>query len=208
MNYRIYFDMDGVLADFVGGSLARHGKTLPRAETSWNFFEQVGLTAEQFWKPLHDHEFWAGLDRHADGMELFTSIALTFPVDRVAFLSSPGCPHSVDGKKAWLTRHLSKEWAKRAIFTERKELCAAPCKLLIDDHEPNIAAFTEHGGIGCLVPRPWNSRRGECDAHGNFDPAAIANEVKAAMVRQLRSKAAEQSAKLADLQERVAGLTT
>ena len=177
MNNRIYFDMDGVLARFVCGSLKAHGKSLPIMETTWDFFSQVGLSASEFWEPLRNVEFWANLERHDDGFQLWQMVSLRYEVDSIGFLTSPGCPQSVDGKKEWLSKHLAPEWAKRAIFAERRELCAAPCKLLIDDHEPNIVKFKQHGGKGVLVPRPWNCRRDECDSNGGFDPDAIFSEV-------------------------------
>jgi hypothetical protein len=57
----IFLDLDGVLADFVGGARKRHRCDAP--VTRWDFFGDWNLTPEQFWMPLADAEFWAGLDK-------------------------------------------------------------------------------------------------------------------------------------------------
>lgn len=177
----VFFDMDGVLADFVGGSLRAHGKTLPHAACGWDFMTQVGFAGggdPAFWGPLSNTAFWAALDPLPDGMALFRLVeAMTG--GRVSILSSGLCPGSADGKREWLKRHLP-GYEKKAVFCTVKEQVAAPHKLLIDDHEPNVAAFRDHGGPAVLVPRPWNHRRGETCPAGGFDAAAVAAEVAAA----------------------------
>lgn len=168
----VFFDMDGVLADFVGGALAAHGKSLPPAEVGWDFWAQVGLTAEAFWAPLADPAFWAGLEPLADGLALLDATLSAVGPARVGLLSSGLCPGSCDGKRAWLRRHLP-GLERRAVFCTEKALCAAPCKLLVDDHGANVDGFVGAGGRAVLVPRPWNDRRGECDPLGRFDPERL-----------------------------------
>ncbi len=178
MNHRIYLDMDGVIARWLDGSLAVHGKLHRIGEvTMWDFFGQVDMTAEDYWQPLRNVDFWANLDTYEDGMELWRKLCVRFDVERIGFLSSPGCPGSPDGKRLWLDKHFPKGWSKKAIFTERKEQCAAPCKLLVDDYEKNVDTFVEHGGKAVLIPRLWNRRRGECDSAGAFDPEQLFDEV-------------------------------
>lgn len=60
---RIYLDMDGVLCDFVGAACKLHGRD-PATVTHWNFFKDWGMTAEEFWRPIHEagEDFWANLE--------------------------------------------------------------------------------------------------------------------------------------------------
>lgn len=167
----VLFDMDGVLADFVGGALSVHKAVIPRHQVPWDFMSHIGFSGggdPAFWRPLENADFWANLRPCADGMEAFGQIERRVGRDRIGILSSGLCPGSCDGKRAWLTKHLP-HYARRAIFGTAKELLAAPCKLLIDDHDPNVDAWRGCGGKAVLVPRPWNigrtmTRDGEFDA--------------------------------------------
>lgn len=175
----IFFDQDGVLADFTRAALRAHGKTLPIMEAKWDFPSQVGFTGAsdpEFWKPL-GFDFWASLPVHADGLALFRRLACHHPKDRFAVLSSPcetaGC---VDGKRAWIAEHVP-ELAKRAFFGSAKEMFAGPAKLLIDDRDENVERFRAAGGHAVLVPRPWNKRKSDCFLDGGFCPVDLEAEI-------------------------------
>lgn len=171
------FDLDGFLADFVTGSLAVHGKHIPPDEVRWDFFAQAGLTAEEFWKPLHNREFWAGLDVHTDGMAVFEKVASATPDrDRIGFLTSAACPLSYDGKKDWVAKYLP-GWETHIVTAEKKGLAGAKSKCLVDDHDKNVDAFAKAGGQTVLVPRPWNRRRDEALPGGRFDIEKVTAEI-------------------------------
>lgn len=171
----IFFDMDGVIADFVGGSLRAHRKTLPHAECRWDFMTQVGFTGggdPAFWEPLSNREFWAGLDPMSDWLELFGLAVERWGAGRVAILSSGLCPGSVDGKRDWLKRHLPGFDVKQAVFATRKGLVAGPGKVLVDDHDANVDEFIAAGGEATIVPRPWNRLTRWTGVGGRFDVGA------------------------------------
>lgn len=176
------FDMDGVLCQFVAGALAVHGKSLHHAETQWDFCTQIGFNGPgdpAFWRPLENAAFWAMLEPHIDGMRLLTYLEERIGEDRIGILSSGLCLGSVDGKRMWLRRHLPK-YEKRAIFCTVKELVAGPGKVLIDDHDPNVNKFAAVGGHAVLVPRPWNTRKGQLPSRYHlreFDPELLLTEV-------------------------------
>lgn len=65
---RLVFDIDGVLADFIGGFNAvahtLYGVQPPQEWTSWNIEVATGLTARQvnvIWQWIQHHEFWRTL---------------------------------------------------------------------------------------------------------------------------------------------------
>lgn len=178
------FDLDGLLANFVAGSLAAHGKHIPHAEIGYDFMTQAGfegIADPAFWAPLKNPDFWQNLDPYPDGMALFTRVAAVIPMSRIGFLSSCACPGAHDGKKAWLEKHLG-VYAKHFFAGEAKELlAAAPNKLLVDDFNSNVDRFKAAGGRTVLIPRPWNRRKAETDENGHFRVDTLVVEVLNAM---------------------------
>jgi hypothetical protein len=152
MSHMVFFDMDGVLCDFVGASAKLHGITTPYDQLSWNFWQPVGIADEQFWEPLCQASFWESLPVLADGMRILTAVA-----ERgrpIGILSNGICPGSVDGKRRWLAKHCP--GLKPVIFTDAKWTVAQPGRFLIDDHTPNCELFELSGGTAIVMPRPWN----------------------------------------------------
>lgn len=176
MSLPIYLDMDGVLCDFVGGSLKVHGKSLPPKEISWDFWEQIGLSGEEFWAPLCNPDFWANLEPLEDGMGLYHWLRELCDQDRIVIMSSGLCPGSVDGKREWMKKH-APDLLKNATFCTAKHVHAGPGRLLIDDHEPNVGSFRMRGGDAILIPRPWNSLAHETCSRGMFSRATIADQI-------------------------------
>ncbi len=167
----VFFDVDGVLADFVSGALSAHGKELEISTVRWGFPEQIGFTGVNdpaFWSPLGG-DFWAGLRPYADGFALLRAAERLVGADRVALLTSPcdtaGC---VDGKRAWVAKHLP-DYRRRLFVGGAKHLFAAADKVLVDDHDANVDAFAGAGGWCVQPPRPWNRLGDKCDAGGTFD---------------------------------------
>ena len=172
-----FVDLDGVLVDFVGGALKLHNKPLPMDVVTWDFDQQVGLSAQEFWSPLGE-EFWANLEWTAEGVALLVCLDELFR-GRVALLSSPcATPGCCDGKRQWVRKHLGPDWLKRLMLSSAKHLFAAPGKVLIDDNNENVDAFVGAGGRAVLTPRPWNRRRHECETGGRFNVAKLLDEVE------------------------------
>lgn len=53
----------------------------------------------------------------------------------------------------------------------------APCKVLLDDHEPNARDFAEASGRSILIPRPWNSRKPRTCPAGRFEVGQVLEEL-------------------------------
>lgn len=176
----IFFDLDGVLADFVGGAFRHHGRSVPMAEVRWDFPQQIGFSGTwvpEFWSSL-GHDFWADLDPLEDGFRLLQKAEKAVGREAIGLLSSPcdtvGC---AEGKREWVSKHLP-EYRKRLFLGSTKELFASEAKVLIDDHDPNCDRFVAAGGRSLLVPRPWNEHRDHCDEHGRFCPEKVGESLE------------------------------
>lgn len=167
---RCLLDMDGVLTDFVKGICKAHGKSDPYRNngdaTPWpayrgrDYFQMerlLGMEAEEFWKPCN-REFWSGLEKTDDCDRLIELVEFAFGRNNIVIASSPskdlGC---MPGKLEWIETHLP-AYRRRFLFGPQKYVAAGPATVLIDDCQDNIEKFQDYGGIGFLVPRPWNDR--------------------------------------------------
>jgi 5'(3')-deoxyribonucleotidase len=66
-------------------------------------------------------------------------------------------PECLAGKYEWITTVLPPYLHRQYLIGPRKQFCAHPEALLIDDSDDNVKAFRGAGGHAILVPRPWNS---------------------------------------------------
>jgi hypothetical protein len=153
-----FVDLDGVLVDFNRGACRRHGKDYPDPWPVGTGTIRVvlGLDQQSFWAPM-DEQFWADLEPLPDCHDLLRLLESVFGAANVCILSSP-CHHpfGLAGKYRWILRHLP-GYARRYLIGPPKHFCAGPNKVLVDDLEENVRLFTEAGGQGVLMPRPWNS---------------------------------------------------
>lgn len=161
---RVFLDMDGVLADFVGAIHRAHGRPNcyddPANFGKFDFEKIWGMSLEEVWT-IDTFEFWDTIEKtpEADAIVKFAvdwvgweNIAIvTFPSD------GPGC---VPGKRAWMKRHFPK-LAHQMVFTSFKQALAYHDSILIDDADKNVTAFRNAGGLAVLLPRPWNSAYAE-----------------------------------------------
>lgn len=184
MKPTVFFDMDGVLADFVRGALAHHARSdFPIERVEWNFPSQIGFTGTNdpsFWQNL-GLKFWSTLDILSDGFVLLREAERLVGADRIALLSSAADTHGCcDGKRIWVKKYLP-DYYRRTFFGSSKGLIGGPGRVLVDDHDGNIDAWTAAGGVAVTVPRPWNERRGECLPGANFHTQTVLDELRDAI---------------------------
>lgn len=151
-------DMDGVLADFVGGICKVHGVENPYKDPKnagvWDIWTLLGMSVKEFWKPC-EYDFWMNLEPTRE----FSAYSMAGIV-----ITSPSQNHGcVEGKVAWLKKYMPCLKREDIIFASGKHHLARPGWQLIDDNDKNINAWREAGGQGILVPRPWNSLHILCD---------------------------------------------
>jgi len=139
---KIYLDMDGVLASFVGG-----------------FTELVGMGPSEYenihgtdrmWERVYETpNFFADLPLM---QYTYATVSLCqLNAGAVTILSSPSRvnkPLCMLQKRQWIDEHLGKRFP--AIFTSKKHTYAGPDRLLIDDQARNIDAWEEAGGVGIV----------------------------------------------------------
>ena len=77
-------DMDGVLCDFVRGSLSHHGRTLDYNTIEWDFVNQLGMPPAEFWAPL-GFDFWAGLPWTPGGRDFYDALERVVGPGRVRY---------------------------------------------------------------------------------------------------------------------------
>lgn len=160
----IFLDMDGVMADFVGGVIdllkLDHFKALnewPRGEYSME--TALGITTDRLWNLINRNgsEWWAHLDPFEWNKHLLSMVIECRAAPSI--LTSPGdCAYAYTGKRLWAEKHLS---GFPLHLTSQKHLLAKPSSLLIDDSDRNCEQFREDGGHAIVFPQPWNSQHGE-----------------------------------------------
>lgn len=152
-------DADGIIVDFNRGACELFNKH-PSTATRWNFWNDWGMTDQEFWSHLGE-EFWANLPFTVEGEWIADMVIKKFGVNNVCILTSPCSTHGcVEGKIRWIKKNLP-QLRRQFLVGPRKEFCARPDHLLIDDYEENTEAFSLRGGQTFLFPRPWNNRREE-----------------------------------------------
>ena len=153
-NYKIFVDMDGVVADFdkrftdLSGMSpsdfeSKHGKT-----AFWDFIDVE-----------HKLAFWIGIPPMPDAQTLIDFVSKY----DYEMLTAPSIKkESLMGKGLWM-----KNWTKRGLFPSKpkvnykpaknKHQFAAPNHILIDDKPSTIDSWKAAGGVGILHTSAGNT---------------------------------------------------
>lgn len=149
---KIYFDMDGVLADFERGVKEICGVTPPDQNAKHHkpgdddeMWEKIKAT-----KHFYDYlELMPGAkemfdllyEKHGDKCEILTGI----PKPR------RGIKTAGEDKTAWAHRLLARDVKVNVVFREEKpQYCSGPGCILIDDMQRNVRDWNAMGGTGIL----------------------------------------------------------
>ena len=136
MDYKIYCDLDGVLADFELGYKKLTGIDLqvekPEGKELWDPISKAGVG------------FWAGLKWMPGGQQLWDYIKPFNP----QLLSAPSREQSSRiGKHVWV-KHKIPGTKLILRYAKQKQELATPESILIDDRQANIDQWEAAGGIG------------------------------------------------------------
>lgn len=151
---KIYFDLDGVLADFDRGIIElckidrrKQGETTPQADDDmWLAVKNVG-------------NFYNKLEPMQGSVEMFRKLYEQYG-DRCEILSGIPKPRrqittAGEDKINWVRRVLSENIKVNIVYREeKKEYVKGPDCILIDDLQRNIDEWKECGGTGILFTSP------------------------------------------------------
>ncbi len=169
---QILCDMDGVLTNFVKGVCKLHNRPDPYTDPAnfhqFNMNIIWGMTAAEFWSKC-GYDFWFGLEFTPEAYDLLAYLRGKVGAENVCLLTAPcrtlGC---VDGKRDWVDKYLP-DFSNRLLIGSAKEFTAHPERLLVDDRDENIAAYSNAGGTAVTFPRPWNKARNHTSWHQYLD---------------------------------------
>ena len=154
---KIYFDMDGVLADFNAG--IRDLGVEPVDINSPYTPEKAAAYDRLFNAMRNANHFFRYLKPIPDGVILFTRLRKILG-DRVAVLTGipsekRGIVDAVDDKRIWVDEWLGADVEVIAVPSkEKKNYCKGQGYALIDDSEKNVREWIAAGGSGFLFKQP------------------------------------------------------
>lgn len=132
----IYFDMDGVLADFEG-----QPKALERFKNEKGFFQKL--------RPIKN------------GIDFVNEIIELQGVDNLRILTSSPNEQADNDKRAWVRKHLP-QLANKVITVRSGQAKAQFAKgnYLVDDYTENLKYWVDKGGFAYKVLNDYNGKTG------------------------------------------------
>ena len=164
---RVLLDVDGVLADFIGGALQIVNDLFGTAHvredvTQFDIAASLGLTAEQgavMKRAIGAMPRFAGALRVLDGA--VEAVRQLHQIAEIYIVTSPwnSNPTWCHDREAWLDRHFGILHA-RVIHTSAKHLVAGD--ILVDDKTSTLEQWRAAHPIGIAVQ--WATPHNRCDA--------------------------------------------
>ncbi len=180
----IFIDLDDVLNTFTMYTLSELGCDVSPTDydeydSDWGYDIVKAMnallcdpeppwTTDDFWADI-GRRIWKSVPKTYFCDELIETCANLVGKGNVCILTTPvDDPDCVAGKLEWIQKFLPTWIHRQYALCPRKEFCAHPNALLIDDKESNIRAFAggHRGGHGIICPRPWNCHRDKRPAGG------------------------------------------
>lgn len=147
---KIYFDLDGVLADFDRGVMELAGFNRNGANANSD------IKDDDMWQAIaRVSNFYDKLELMPGAKEMFNSIYKKYG-DKVEILTGIPKPKrniltASEDKTNWVHRLLGTEIKVNTVFREeKKNFCTGPECILIDDLKKNINEWEAYGGTGIL----------------------------------------------------------
>lgn len=135
----VFFDLDGVLADFAGHAKA-HGKFDAKGQTLWDAI---------------DYQWWTTMPACKGAKDFYDEVK-AMKLGKVRFLTAASKSRSSFAGKADWVQTFAPERGRNAMLdiiiapAHDKDFLAGPRRILIDDRQKNIDAWVAAGGIGIL----------------------------------------------------------
>lgn len=162
----ILLDMDGVICDWVASASKAFDINPDDLEARYtpgvyDIEHALGVSQETLWQTVNSlgREFWANIKPYPWAHEMWDHCRNLAPT---YFLSKPSYdPLSLAGKLDWIHKFTGDPKFDGFLIGPRKELCAAPHRVLVDDSDDNCRKFEAAGGRAIVFPRIWNSRHAQ-----------------------------------------------
>ena len=143
---KIYFDMDGVLADFDSG--VEDLCSLPRPSLDHDSSEQN----RRMWEAIREYgHFYYQLDPMPGAIEMFNAVYDRYQ-DRCEILTGipkpkRNIPEAAQDKVDWVRKYLNDTVVVNTVLREEKiNYCFGPQDVLIDDYTKNGLEWRNKGG--------------------------------------------------------------
>ena len=151
---KIFFDLDGVLADFDYGVVAFAGFEI--LDQSSQDYAREDLMLEHIRKV---NRFYYKLPPMPGAVDMFNSVYSKYGdcVEILSGIPKPrrGITGAADDKIEWAHKYLSADLKVNIVFKEeKKNYCKGKDYILIDDLDANIHAWEKCGGTGILHTSP------------------------------------------------------
>lgn len=154
----LYFDLDGVMADFDKGYSRLVGRVHDTTKEGWI------KIPNRDWKLITKADsFWLDLEPMPNARNLYGYWKEYLPVSNIKFCTSGGGdPKAHIQKPIWVDRFTVGVGHETLVVQNRKEKIkyAAGGNILIDDHEETIKWWNEAGGLGILYQDPIRKAEG------------------------------------------------
>ena len=149
---KIYFDLDGVLADFKRGVKELAGFGISETDQDAVMKNEDDAMWEAISRVEH---FYDRLEPLSSGMELFRFAEKKYPgcIEVLTGIPKPkrGILNAGEDKISWVKRILGEDIPVHIVFKEeKKNFCKGKDYVLIDDRRTNIEEWEEAGGTGIL----------------------------------------------------------
>lgn len=153
---RVYFDMDGVLANFDAGVLQKFGIDTADRKDRKKVPNRAKFDDVMWEKVREDAHFFRELEPFPETLALLHEVIDRIGAANVAILTAVPRPerevvHAAEDKRAWIREHVRADIEVRIGLRADKAASATSADdILVDDHEGNIKEWEAAGGRGIL----------------------------------------------------------
>ena len=143
---KIYFDMDGVLADFERGINEICGMDMPVQGKSTEEED------DRMWLAVKEAEhFYDRLEPMKGAIDMYRELSAKYDCEILSAIPKPhrGIETAGEDKKSWVRRVLSPSMKVNIVFSQdKKDYAKGKNTILIDDLDKNIKEWEAFGGTG------------------------------------------------------------
>lgn len=143
---KIYFDMDGVLADFERGINEICGMKMPVQGRSTREED------DRMWQAVKEADhFYDRLKPMSGAIDMYKKLSARYDCEILSAIPKPhrGIENAGEDKKNWVRRELSPSMKVNIVLKEEKRRYVGGKEtILIDDLERNISEWENAGGTG------------------------------------------------------------